>query len=192
MNKNFLRLPLILGIICALSTAIVSYANNLTTPVIAERRHKDIILGYTQVLPQAVNLEEVAAPPGSMITGIIRSEKDGQPNGYIYTVAPDGYSGQILLMVGISHPQAAISGVKILQQTETPGLGAKCTDPDFLSQFTGKPLKKKLVVKKAAKKKREVQAITASTITSNAVVRGINEARSHYFANYAAQAKGGA
>lgn len=192
MNKNFLRLPLILGIICALSTAIVSYANNLTTPVIAERRHKDIILGYTQVLPQAVNLEEVAAPPDSMITGIIRSEKDGQPNGYIYTVAPDGYSGQILLMVGISHPQAAISGVKILQQTETPGLGAKCTDPDFLSQFTGKPLKKKLVVKKTAKKEREVQAITASTITSNAVVRGINEARRHYFANYAAQAKGGA
>lgn len=139
MNKNFLRLPLILDIICALSTAIVSYANNLTTPVIAERRHKDIILGYTQVLPQAVNLEEVAAPPDSMITGIIRSEKDGQPNGYIYTVAPDGYSGQILLMVGISYPQAAISGVKILQQTETPGLGAKCTDPDFLHSLPANP-----------------------------------------------------
>ena len=191
MLKEFIRLPLVLLIICGLSAAIVNYAHGLTTPVIAERRHQSIILGYAEVLPDAVNLEEMPLPEDDMITEIIRSEKDGTPNGYVYTVAPDGYSGQILLMVGISHPQAAITGVKILQQTETPGLGAKCTEPAFTAQFTGKPLAKPLVVSKNASKEREVQAITASTITSKAVVNGINAARKHYLKNYAAAAKGG-
>lgn len=187
MLKEFIRLPLILCVICALSAAAVNYANDLTLPVIAKRTHQSIILGYAQVLPQAVNLEELTPPQDGIITEIIRSEKDGKPNGYIYTAAPDGYSGKILLMVGISHPQAAVTGVKILQQTETPGLGANCTEPAFIEQFTGKPLRQPLAVSKNAHAEHEVQAITASTITSRAVVSGINAARQHYYANYAAQ-----
>ncbi len=185
MLKDTIRLPLILLIVCGLSAAVVHYAHEIATPVIAHRQHQNIIMGYTQVLPQAVNLEDMPLPDDSMITGIVRSEKDGQPNGYIYTVTPNGYNGQIHLMVGISYPHGTISGVKILQQTETPGLGAKCTEPEFLSQFAGKPLQKKLVVKKTAAKESEVQAITASTVTSKAVVSGINAARKHYLANYA-------
>ena len=159
MLKDTIRLPLILLIVCGLSAAVVHYAHGLATPVIARRQHQNIIMSYTQVLPQAVNLEDMPLPDDSMITGIVRSEKDGQPNGYIYTVTPNGYSGQIHLMVGISFPQGTISGVKILQQTETPGLGAKCTEPEFLSQFAGKPLQKKLVVKKTVTHKNKEEQL---------------------------------
>lgn len=183
MLKNYLRLPLILFTVCGISSAVVSYAFNAAMPVINAQSHKNVILGYTQVLPQAVNLQALPYKD-SVITEIVRSEKDYKTNGYIYTAEPDGYNGKIKLMVGISHPGAVITGVKILQQTETPGLGAKCTEPAFTAQFTGKTLSKPLAVSKNAAKPEEIQAITASTITSRAVVSGINAARSHYFANF--------
>lgn len=83
-------------------------------------------------------------------------------------------------MLGIEYPSARISGVKILQQNETPGLGAKCTEPAFIDQFLGKDLSHDLTVSKNASQPQEIQAITASTITSKTVVKGINSARKHY------------
>ena len=77
-----------------------------------------------------------------------------------------------------------ITGVKILNQKETPGLGAKCAEPAFLNQFLGKDLHEKLLVSKDAQKPQEIQAITASTITSKAVVDGINLVSAHYRENY--------
>ncbi len=185
MFKEVTKLSFILIIICGLATAFVSFAFDAASPLIAERRHKNIILGYTQVLPEAVNLETLPAEGQGIISEIVRSEKERSVNGYIYTVNPQGYSGQIVLMVGISHPAAQITGVKILQQTETPGLGSKCAEPDFIGQFTGKTLAQPLSVSKKAESPGEVQAITASTITSKAVVGGINAARQHYLQNFA-------
>lgn len=95
-------------------------------------------------------------------------------------------------MLGIEYPSARISGVKILQQNETPGLGAKCTEPAFIEQFTGKDLSQKLAVSKNAAQPQEVQAITASTITSKAVVTGINAARKHYQKHFGKPAGKGA
>lgn len=72
------------------------------------------------------------------------------------------------------------------QQNETPGLGAKCTEPAFIDQFLGKDLSHDLTVSKNASQPQEIQAITASTITSKAVVKGINSARRHYQEHFGA------
>ena len=99
---------------------------------------------------------------------------------YLLITFADSYSGKVVIMLGIEYPSARISGVKILQQNETPGLGAKCTEPAFIDQFLGKDLSHDLTVSKNASQSQEIQAITASTITSKAVVKGINSARKHY------------
>ena len=82
-------------------------------------------------------------------------------------------------MVGIENPSLKITGVKILSQQETPGLGSKCTEPAFLDQFLNKDLHNFLSVSKNAKQASEIQAITSSTITSKAVVSGINLVCTH-------------
>lgn len=179
MNKNFLRLTFILFIICAISTALVVAAYDYTNSIIADRNAAKIAEGYKQVLPQAGKLEKLPVPANSPIKEIYRSTKDSKTNGFVYTVAPKGYAGEITIMVGVENPSLKITGVKVLSQQETPGLGSKCTEPAFLDQFLSKDLHTLLTVSKNAKQSSEIQAITSSTITSKAVVSGINLVCTH-------------
>lgn len=186
MIKDILRLAAILLVICGIAAACVGTAYDKTQPLIAARKADAVREGYTQVLPAIGTLSDAKTEADTDIVDVKRSEAGGTTNGYIYTVDPEGYSGKVVIMLGIEHPSARISGVKILQQTETPGLGDKCTEPAFIGQFLGKDLHEDLVVSKAAAKHQEIQAITASTITSKAVVTGINTARQHYQKHFGA------
>jgi len=187
MNKFISKLTLTLLILCAICTALVAGAYGLTKDTIAARAAADVKASYKQVFPQLGDLTQEKAP-GGIIQDIKCSKEGGKVNGYIYTVTPSGYGGELTIMVGISSPDAKLTGIKVLKQNETPGLGAKSTEPQFSDQFAGKNLKSPLEVSKQAKGE-EIQAITAATITSRAVVKGVNEARDHYMKTYS-QGKG--
>lgn len=183
MLKEIFKLSAILIIVCSFSAALISYTHGLTAPIIEARKQSAILDGYMEVLPNAAELSTFIQTESAIITEIMQSNQTGHANGFIYTVTPNGYSGKITLMVGIEHPSGIITGVKILEQTETPGLGAKCTNPSFLKQFADKSIHQELIVSKKASKESEIQALTASTITSNAIVKGINTARMHYLSH---------
>ena len=94
-----------------------------------------------------------------------------------------GYGGQIQLMVGISK-EGKLAGIKILSQSETPGLGANATLPSFYEQYKEKPISKDLeVVKSGTSEDNQIQALTGATITSKAVTTGVNEAIKFYQEN---------
>ncbi len=86
-----------------------------------------------------------------------------------------GYGGEITMMGGINADDTiSLSGVEILSNSETPGLGANCTTEGFKSQFKG--LEYPVSVVKGSANVGEVSAITGATITSTAVASGVNEA----------------
>lgn len=90
--------------------------------------------------------------------------------GYAINVAPNGFGGPIKMKVGLN-ADGIIWNVKVLSHAETPGLGAKCKEPGFSEQFREfDPEVKKLAVTKDG---GDVNAITASTITSRAYVDGL-------------------
>ena len=72
----------------------------------------------------------------------------------------------------------AITGIQVTTPSETPGLGALAANEEFLGQFKDKS--GELAVNKDG---GEIQAITSATITSRAVVSGVNEARAWLEAN---------
>ncbi len=179
-----IRLTSVLCVICAVCVALVAGANEATKDIIAKKAAADVKAAYKQVLPTVGDLTKEKAPTGGLITDIQCSKKDGKANGYIYTVEPTGYGGKLTIMMGISTDNK-LTGIKILKMSETPGLGAKSTEPEWQKQFIGKSLKEALVVtKQAPSKANDVKAITAATITSRAVVSGINDARTHFEKNY--------
>jgi electron transport complex protein RnfG len=70
--------------------------------------------------------------------------------------------------------------MRILKHTETPGLGAKASTEAFYRKFDNKKLIPLKVIKTSARYEDEIEAITASTITSRAVTNAVNEAVEWY------------
>lgn len=184
MIKYIAKLSLILLTVCGICAALVTSAFSLTKATIDGRIADKITAGYKEVFPKAGTLTKEKLPGLPEIKEIQRSKVGEQTTGFIYTVGTQGYSSEVLVMVGIELPSVRITGVKILEQHETPGLGAKCTESAFTEQFAATSLKAPLIVSRNAKNDTEIQAITASTITSRAVVKAINLARLHLQDNY--------
>lgn len=88
-----------------------------------------------------------------------------------------GFGGPIKVMVGVQ-PDGVVYNTAVLSHAETPGLGAKCEDAKFADQFKMfNPLERKLSVKNDG---GDIDAITASTITSRAYVVAIETALKVY------------
>ena len=95
----------------------------------------------------------------------------------MFTAGAKGYGGTVSVMVGIG-TDGAITGLEILSHAETPGLGANAVKPDFKDRFIGKS--GELTVDKTSNEGQNVQAITAATITSKAVVSAVNAITAAY------------
>lgn len=110
---------------------------------------------------------------GDSVT-VYPAKKGGAIVGYaVETSTSKGFGGTIRLMVGFD-PDGNIVSTSVISHAETPGLGAKMTEPAFSDQFRGKnPATFKLQVKKNG---GDVDAITASTITSAAFCDAVEKA----------------
>jgi electron transport complex protein RnfG len=93
------------------------------------------------------------------------------------TAREPGFQEELSLMIGLDPATGVLTGIKVLEQKETPGLGDKIeTDSAFGNQFPGAltPLRRDKV--RAGGDPSEVQIITGATISSRAVIRIVNNA----------------
>ncbi|MFC2106367.1 RnfABCDGE type electron transport complex subunit G [Candidatus Bipolaricaulota bacterium] len=88
--------------------------------------------------------------------------------GYAFMTNGKGYGGKIGILVGMEMDRA-LRGIRIISHQETPGLGAKIINVDFLNQFAGL-VPDQLVL---ARDGGAVDAITGATISSRAVAEGV-------------------
>ena len=110
------------------------------------------------------------------ITEIFAAKAGGNIIGYAVQVAPKGYGGVVEVVVGVT-ADGNIQGIKVGNNTETPGLGKKSETPGFQEQFGGKTWESPIdVIKNSTPKDNEVAAISGATITSRAVTNGVNQA----------------
>ena len=124
---------------------------------------------------------------------VYRATKQGQGVAVaIETTAPDGYSGKIHLVVGVTHTEtgsAKVTGVRILEHKETPGLGDKIDLRisnwvlDFDNQIYSADIAPNWAVKKD---NGQFDQFTGATITPRAVVSAVKLSAEYYLANHAA------
>ena len=122
----------------------------------------------------ALTAEPIAAAAAAKNEAAIKDnlayDEPGNTVGCAINVSALGFGGPIAIKVGFD-VDGVICNTKVLSQAETPGLGAKCTEASFSDQFKGfDPAEKKLAVKKDG---GDVDAITASTITSRAYANAL-------------------
>ena len=162
--------------ICVVCSGLLAGVYALTkAPIDAAAKAKNEA-AIKEVLPDsAVTVEEerTVDMDGATYTYNLAYDQAGEVVGCAINVAPVGFGGPILIKVGFDK-NGVIWNTKVLSQSETPGLGAKCTEAGFASQFCGfNPAEKKLAVKNDG---GDIDAITASTITSRAYTGGVETA----------------
>ena len=173
VKSSFKNMTLCLLAICLVCSALLAGVYALTkAPIDAAQAAKNEA-AIKEVLPAAaVAVEEERAVEfeGQSYTYNLAYDEAGNTVGCAVNVAPVGFGGPIAIKVGFD-VNGVIWNTKVLSQAETPGLGAKCVEPSFADQFKGfDPSAKKLAVKKDG---GDVDAITASTITSRAYADGL-------------------
>lgn len=112
------------------------------------------------------------------VTGV---DASGAAVGHVVTAtSKDGYGGAITVSVGID-AEGTVMGIEYLSLSETAGLGMNAQKPEWKAQFSNKKVDSFVVTKIGASADHEIDAISSSTITSNAVTGAVNAAV--YFAN---------
>lgn len=102
------------------------------------------------------------------------AKSSGKTVGWCVTVAPRGYAGEVVMIVGIA-PDGTVRAVDILDHSETPGLGAKAREPRFIDQFRGRKFTS-VSASRSPSGDDEIQAISGATRTSNAAASGVSTA----------------
>lgn len=177
---KILKLAIYMAFITLISSLLLFKINTLTSPIIKESEQKKEKMAFNELIPKASKFETLnyKTENTKSISKAISSK--GETIGYILKVYSKGYADNIILLVGIAEQK--ITGISILSQNETPGLGALATSPkkmpgnafSFLEQFINKTLSSDFTAKK------DIIAITGATITSQAICDGIKTALIEY------------
>ena len=200
--RGMLKLGIILAVYSAAACVGLAFVYEGTAKIIAQRQLDDQDAALEELFPYADGFRAVADihSPDPMVTidgeegnpdntGAFAALKNGEIIGVALRTSRFSYGGAIKILVGVGK-DGKISGVKILQHSDTPGLGANAASPayyvdrsrgiHFYDQFTGKNVSDPFVPK------QDVIAITAATITSRAVassVKAAGEAALAWFAS---------
>jgi electron transport complex protein RnfG len=186
-----------LGGVALLSGFLLALTYQLTLPYIEANQRLAVERAVLRIYPQTetrvgfvlgangLRPAETAAPGEILVHAAY--DKTGELRGLVAEAAAHGYAGVIRLLYGYSPECQCITGISVLQSTETPGFGDKIsTDPEFLANFRaldarlnteGSALQHPIVTVKHGTKTEDwqVDAISGATITSKAVGRMLNQ-----------------
>lgn len=165
------------GVLLAISAAaalLLGVISEVTKEPIAMQTQNTLNASMQAVMPDAAEFELLEDVE---LTDTLTAVYKADTGGFVITTAPGGFGGAVNTMVGID-TEGVVTGLRVTGHSETPGLGAKSTDPSFYEQYTG--MSGELAVTKDG---GEVVPITSSTITSRAVTSGANDALAWFAAN---------
>ncbi len=160
--RETIRYGFVLAVICVVASGLLAGMNSLTKSRIIAQAQAEEETALREVMPQGEYFDPIKK--GEDIIYYKVRNKDGKFIGVAFKASGKGYSSVIDTLVSMTE-DGTIVAIKILNQNETPGLGAQVTGPSFTGQFNNKNLQGL----------SEVQAITGATISSKAVIGSVQE-----------------
>ena len=180
--RDLIRMVVVLTVICAVSALVLAYANKDTK---APREYqllkyveapsiKAVLTSYdNDPIKDRVVLKIGKDKKGRPLSkNIFLAKKGGVIVGLAYDAAGMGHEGPIDVMVGVD-TAGKITGISIMTQSETPGLGSRVTEPSFTKQFKGLTLSNSLNL---SAKGGKIDAVSGATVSSKGVVKAVRKA----------------
>ena len=188
--KSMLKDAMILFVITLLAGALLGVVYEVTKEPIAAQQEKAKNEAYQEVFAQAAGFEDIAMKPDLApedLTAYVKQlgydvdinniagawDEGGNELGYVITVTDhEGYGGDIQFSMGITN-DGILNGISILSISETAGLGMRAEEV-LKPQFVNKEITEFSYTKTGVAADNQIDAISGATITTNAVVNGVN------------------
>ena len=172
--KNLIKMVVALTVISVVAGYLLATTNKITKAPIAAARLAEKLDAMKKVLPpydnDPVTNTCIVQEAGKQWTFYVARKQGVFAGAAFEAVSDQGYNGTIRILAGIL-PDNNVKGLEIVEQAETPGLGAKISDSAFKDQFQGKSIfRTRWAVKKDG---GDIDAITGATISPRAVVSAL-------------------
>ncbi len=199
-KSNMFKNTLILVVITLVAVAALAVVNQITKEPIAQAEINQKAEAYKVVYADAVGFDEIDGLDkmiensamlfddnglsGCTVSDALAvKDANGNVEGYVISsTSLNGYGGEIQVAIGIKNGK--LTGLTVISNSETPGLGSKCTESDFQNQFKNKSAEILSYTKSGASSDTEIDAISGATITTSAVTEAVNAAIVFYQSNF--------
>lgn len=187
MSNESIKNTISLMIITLIAGLLLGVVYEITKEPIAAEQQRAKEEAYKKVFAQADSFENVDLDVDKVKTELENNgyavtvneamrvyDKSGNAIGYVLTMTDhEGYGGDIQFAMGVK-TDGTVNGISFLSIKETAGLGMKAAEEDFMKQFENKKVESFHYTKNGATADGEVDAISGATITTSAVVNGVN------------------
>lgn len=181
-------------------TALLAWVYLFSRPVIEQSTRTEKLVVLNQILPLDLYnndpLNDTISLPAEPALGtkspstVYRARINGKPAALVMdVVAPDGYSGDIKLLVAFN-AEGQVLGARVIEHKETPGLGDyidprkdKNKDTPWITQFNDVPGSLSAQDWHVKKDGGKFDAYAGATVTPRAVVKAVHRARDFVMAN---------
>jgi electron transport complex protein RnfG len=195
--RETISTALTLLVFSVVGAGLLSGAYTVTQPAIEASEQAKKLALVAQVLPPGSFdndlIGDARTLPVDALLGLKRpglayvARKGGKATAVVLeAAAPDGYAGEIRLLVGI-HGDGRISGVRVTAHRETPGLGdyIDIAKSRWITQFDGRSLADTPAAQwKVRKDGGRFDSLAGATITPRAVVKAIHKALQYFAAHH--------
>ena len=187
MSSESIRNTISLLVITLIAGLLLGAVYEVTKEPIAKEQQKAKEEAYKAVFAEADSFEEMELDENVLaditdqqgldatveeIMAVL--DKSGNPAGYVLTVTDhEGYGGDVQFAMGVK-TDGTVNGISFLSLSETAGLGMKANEDTFKKQFAGRNVEKFSYTKNGSTSDEEIDALSGATITTNAVVNGVN------------------
>ena len=179
---------LVLFGITAVAAFLVGMVNNITKETIAQTEQRNKDLAKLEVLPEFegdAEFEDKCCEIGDFKVNVTTVKAGDAVVGYAVeapSITRGGYADRITLMVGFVEKDGAtlINGIKVLKQSETPGLGANMTKEGNSLERSAVGKEPKSLKFAVSKEGGSFDALTGSTISSRAYANAVETAYAGY------------
>lgn len=169
MNKS-IKLGFKLLLITSVTALALAFTNNMTQPII-EARQQEELKESLAVVYEADSYEELDVEKPDTIEVVYKAG-----DGYVFQIlSPGGYGGDIEYLIGVDSDHN-ITGFAPLNHAESAGFGAEMEEDYFKEGMVGVNMDSE-VKASAAGGENEIIGISGATISTNTILRGINDAR---------------
>lgn len=169
--KETIKLGLILLVISVVSAGVLAVSNNLTKDQIAAQAMAGSIAALDEIFGEGKEFkysekQDAIIESNPAVVEVFEAYEGESLVGYAIKSITKGFAGDVMILTGFS-TDSQVLGMRVLEHGETKGLGSRAADPEYTSLYVGKDANSEVVV----------DSISGATVTSKAVLSGVNAAR---------------